>query len=167
MNTLQKEMFWLAFSVHFHERIPKYVSHTPSVHMGCEAIQRFLWERNWHCWYFATALGLNSTFHSRTMHASTPPVHSSSGLPTGWAYRSAAVAATSSSSSSVRFRSSSLHSSLYKWPRVSVSSGRLSESCVWAKIAFCRGGTWVSHSLAASRKWWWTSVYILGRGFPS
>lgn len=130
MNALQKEMFWLAFSVHFHECIPKYVSRTPSVRMGCEAIQRFLRERNWHS-LFATALGLDSAFHSRTMHASTPPVRSSSGLPAGWAYRSAAVAAASSSSS-VRFRSSSLHSSLCKWPRVSVSSGRLSKSCVSA-----------------------------------
>lgn len=41
MNSLQKETFC----------IPKYVSRTLCVHMGCEAIQPFLRERNWHCWY--------------------------------------------------------------------------------------------------------------------
>lgn len=158
MNTLQKGIFWLAFSVHFHECVPKHVSRTPSVHVGCEAIQRFLRERNWHCWYL---LGLNSTFHSRTMHASTPPVHSSPGLPTGWAYRSAAVAATSSSSSSsVRSRSSSLHFSLYQWPRVSVSRGSISLKHV----------PWRYSGLAQPRsieERWWTSVYIQGCEFSS
>lgn len=113
-------MFWLAFPVHFHD--PEILSH-PSVHMGwrlgCadtmlllpQQIQHFLSEETGIVEiHYST--GTNRTVCVAEQCTSAPPVHSSSSS----IYRARLVAAApaTSSSTSVRLRSSSLYSGSHR-----------------------------------------------------
>lgn len=88
-----------------------------------------------------------------------------SSLPRGWA-----CLCCSRLSSSMRIRSSSLYSSLYRQPHASLSGSRLLKSCLSApKLSSAFGNLAVRPGITGSYsvdKTWGISVYILGHEVP-
>lgn len=84
-------MVWPVFPLQFHN--PERGLQHPSVHIGCKSmmqcqmyypfLDRFsgFFEKKLASLKFATASGLSFSFCTGTMHASTPPVHSSLSMP--------------------------------------------------------------------------------------